>query len=243
MPKTPTQSQQGVQSQNIIRAAAEEFAERGFAWARVDEIARRAGVNKAMLYYHVGDKAALYEKVVLDGVADVTAYIKAGLSKETTPAGKIMAIAKAFEALGIAKPYLPRIILREMITGGGDLPAPALEAFGRMIQLERVILEEAAREGLFRRVNPLTFHILIVGGTMLHLVTRDVRERIKQLTVRSIPEPDAKPAEAVSSLLLEGLLARPRRARAREKEQTGGPRSLKGHSTKAHKIPSKEERV
>ena len=243
MPKAPARPQQGEQSQNIIRAAAEEFAERGFAGARVDEIAVRAGVNKAMLYYNVGDKAALYEKVVLDGVADVTAHIQEGLSKETTPAGKIRAIAKAFEALGVAKPYLPRIILREMITGGGDLPSPALEAFGRMIQLERVILEEAAREGLFRRVNPLTFHILIVGGTMLHLVTRDVRERIKQLTVRSIPEPDAKPAEAVSSLLLEGLLARPRRARAKEKEQTRGPRPLKGHSAKAHKVLPKEEQV
>ncbi len=140
-------------------------------------------------------------------------------------------------------PTCLEIILREMITGGGDLPSPALEAFGRIIQLERVILEEAAREGLFRPVNPVTFHILIVGGTMLHLVTRSVRARIKKLTVPPIPEPDAKPAEAVASLLLEGLLARPRRARATEKEQPGRPRSLKGHSAKAHKVLPKEEQV
>ena len=36
----------------ILAAAALEFAERGFAGARVDRIARRARVNKAMLYYH-----------------------------------------------------------------------------------------------------------------------------------------------------------------------------------------------
>ncbi|HSN67988.1 MAG TPA: helix-turn-helix domain-containing protein, partial [Thermoanaerobaculia bacterium] len=38
----------------ILTAAAAVFAEVGYAGARVDEIAERAGVNKAMLYYHVG---------------------------------------------------------------------------------------------------------------------------------------------------------------------------------------------
>ncbi len=243
MPKTSARPQQGNPGQSILRAAAEEFAERGFAGARVDEIARRAGVNKAMLYYHVGDKASLYEKVVLDGVAEVTVRLQEGLRKETTPEGKIVAIARAFEALGMAKPYMPRIILREMIAGGGDLPSPALAAFGRIIQLERVILEEAASEGIFRPVNPVTLHILVVGGTMLHLVTRGVRERIKKLTGPPIPEPRARPAEAVASLLLEGLLVRPRRARAKDKEQTRGPRSLKGHSAKARKVLPKKEPI
>jgi len=48
----------------IISAAAEVFAEKGFEGARVDEIARRAGINKAMLYYHLGDKKALYGAVL-----------------------------------------------------------------------------------------------------------------------------------------------------------------------------------
>lgn len=243
MPRTPARPQQGDPGQNILRAAAEEFAENGFAGARVDEIARRAGVNKAMLYYHVGDKAALYKKVVLDAVADLTAQIQQGLSTETTPEGKIRAIARAFEALGMAKPYVPRIMLREMVLGGRDLPSPALEAFGRIIQLEQGILEGAAREGRFCPVNPVTFHILIVGGTMLHLVTRGLRERIKKLIVPPIPEPDARPADAVADLLLEGLLARSPRERAKASQARKGHRALKGHSAKAHKIPSKEERV
>ena len=50
----------------ILAAAAEVFAEKGFDGAGVDEIARRAGVNKAMLYYHVGDKAALYGAVTIE---------------------------------------------------------------------------------------------------------------------------------------------------------------------------------
>ena len=48
----------------ILKAATKEFSEAGFAGARVDEIANRAGVNKATIYYHIGDKQALYAQVV-----------------------------------------------------------------------------------------------------------------------------------------------------------------------------------
>src|ERR1043165_8555852 len=44
----------------IMKAALEEFAHEGAAGARTDEIARRAGVNKALLYYYFKDKEGLY---------------------------------------------------------------------------------------------------------------------------------------------------------------------------------------
>lgn len=47
-----------------MAAATREFARHGFAGARVDRIARTARVNKQMLYYHIGDKAALYLAVL-----------------------------------------------------------------------------------------------------------------------------------------------------------------------------------
>src|SRR3977135_2767643 len=44
----------------ILKAALEEFSHEGAAGARTDEIARRAGVNKALLYYYFKDKEGLY---------------------------------------------------------------------------------------------------------------------------------------------------------------------------------------
>ena len=48
----------------IFRAAALEFAERGYEAAGTDRIATRARVNKAMLYYHFGSKRQLYLDVL-----------------------------------------------------------------------------------------------------------------------------------------------------------------------------------
>lgn len=44
----------------ILDAALEEFAERGYACARMEDIARRAGVAKGTLYLHFGDKEGLF---------------------------------------------------------------------------------------------------------------------------------------------------------------------------------------
>ncbi len=56
-----------VDEKTILKAAARVFAEKGWSGARVDEIAAEAGLNKAMLYYRVGDKEELYRRVVLQG--------------------------------------------------------------------------------------------------------------------------------------------------------------------------------
>lgn len=52
------------QRNRILRAAADVFAARGLAGARVDEIAAAAGVNKRLLYHYVGAKEQLFEAVL-----------------------------------------------------------------------------------------------------------------------------------------------------------------------------------
>lgn len=46
--------------ERIVDAAIAEFAAKGLAGARVDEVARRSGVNKTLLYHHIGNKDQLF---------------------------------------------------------------------------------------------------------------------------------------------------------------------------------------
>jgi TetR/AcrR family transcriptional regulator len=66
--------------ERILRAALAEFSAKGFAGARTDSIARRARVNKRMLYYCVGPKQALYREVLRRKIAEKSEAVK------TTPA-------------------------------------------------------------------------------------------------------------------------------------------------------------
>src|SRR6185295_11637750 len=68
----------------ILAAAAAEFGARGFAATSVDRIARRARVNKAMIYYHFPDKRALYTTIVREIYTTIAGRLRA-IAAESTP--------------------------------------------------------------------------------------------------------------------------------------------------------------
>ena len=72
-------------SQNrILEAAVIEFAENGFAGARIEAIAERAEINKRMLYQYFGNKEALYQAVLEKVYCDIW-EAEAGLSLDQLP--------------------------------------------------------------------------------------------------------------------------------------------------------------
>jgi len=55
----------------IGAAAREEFAKRGYAGARVEQIARRAGVNKQLLFYYYHSKRGLFQAVLTEAAGEL----------------------------------------------------------------------------------------------------------------------------------------------------------------------------
>lgn len=68
----------------IITAAQEEFARRGFDGARVDQIARRAGVNKQLLFYYYHSKRGLFQAVL----AQAAGQLERALGDLALPTGR-----------------------------------------------------------------------------------------------------------------------------------------------------------
>src|ERR1041385_6972338 len=67
----------------IIAAAREEFSKRGFAGARVEEIARRAAVNKQLLFYYYHSRRGLVQAVLEQSLGE----LEDALARVTSPAG------------------------------------------------------------------------------------------------------------------------------------------------------------
>ena len=99
---------------SILDAAAREFAETGFEGARVDRIADRAGSNKAMIYYHIGDKQALYSRVLHEVLGHTAARMEKNIQAAAGPREKLKAYIRSVGRTVIEHPYMPRIMMREM---------------------------------------------------------------------------------------------------------------------------------
>src|SRR3954462_11112976 len=87
MPKKTT-SAPGTRSR-ILATASDEFAAHGFAATTVDRIARRARVNKAMIYYHFPNKRALYTTIVRDRYTAITERMQAIAAEPLPPDRKL----------------------------------------------------------------------------------------------------------------------------------------------------------
>jgi AcrR family transcriptional regulator len=77
----PVKNNSGVATRNpersrerILAAALQEFADKGFAGARVDFIARRAAINKRMLYHYFGNKEGLFRAVLRRKITERQAW-------------------------------------------------------------------------------------------------------------------------------------------------------------------------
>jgi TetR/AcrR family transcriptional regulator len=185
----------------ILEAAGEVFAERGFGGAGVDEIARRAGVNKAMLYYHVGDKAKLFAEVVTTSVGRIRAAVGAAIAEQERPRDRFRAIPRAFVTTVRAHPYLPQLMLREIAAGGPNLPDSAFSEMAEVMRLTASTLEDGARRHSFRSVNPIVTHLMLVGSLMFMANALRLKDRVANKL--PIPPGAADDLETLADLMVD----------------------------------------
>src|SRR5438067_7163224 len=102
-----------VSPDRILAAAAVEFAARGFAGARVDRIARRAKVNKAMLYYHFKSKDRLYRALLRSVFTRAAERLQAIADADAPPAEKVDRAIDVIAAFIDEHAFFPSIMLRE----------------------------------------------------------------------------------------------------------------------------------
>jgi AcrR family transcriptional regulator len=195
-PPTPSEPRQ-----RILDAAAEVFAERGFGGAGVDEIARRAGVNKAMLYYYVGDKAALFGEVVSASVGRISEAVTEALAKTENPCDRLRAIPRAFVRTIRERPFLPQLMLREIAAGGPNLPPHVLERIAEVMSMTKGVLEDGLAIGAFRKVDPFVAHLILVGATMFMANALRMRQRIS--AVLRLPLQGADELEVLADQMVD----------------------------------------
>lgn len=189
----------------ILAAATEVFASIGFAGARVDEIAARAGVNKAMLYYHVGDKERLYATVLTETIDRVPPALRKALENVHTPAEKLKCVLDTLASFGTNHPHFVPIMLREIASGGATLPDEMLVRMAGVFRVVAEVLAEGMQEGAFRPVDPLLTHVTLVGSMIFLVASQPIRARIAKIA--GIPQEHSfeQLADHTYNLVLHGL--------------------------------------
>lgn len=150
----------------LLAAARREFAEKGLAGARVDDIAGRAGVNKQLVYHYFGDKDAIY-LAVLEWVYEEIRAQERKLNLEGLPPEKAIKklIESSFDHLAAHPDFV--VLLNDENRNGashvrGSRKLTAMHS--PLVDMVANILTEGVRAGVFRKgVNAMHLYISIAG--------------------------------------------------------------------------------
>ncbi|NIV12645.1 MAG: TetR family transcriptional regulator [Aliifodinibius sp.] len=100
--------------QQILEAAKQIFQERGFAGARMQEIADEADINKSMLHYYFRSKDKLFQKVFQDSIRQFFPEILKVLHADLELTPKIEKLVETYYEMFRKHPHLPRFVIHEM---------------------------------------------------------------------------------------------------------------------------------
>lgn len=194
----------------ILATAAEVFSTIGFDAARVDDIAERAGVNKAMLYYHVGDKQALYSAVLVETIDRAIAMLSPVAASALPPTEKLNRIIETLARFGSSNPVLIPIVLREVALGGANLPDEMIVKMSSVFNVVASVLRDGVEAGEFRKTDPLLTHVTLVGSVMFLVASRAVRARLVKVAGLAEPQHSADDLAAhIKSVFIDGIASEP----------------------------------
>jgi len=174
--RTPTAGSR----ERVFAAAAAEFAAKGYAGANMDRIARAARLNKAMIYYHFKNKAALYRAILRDMFGAVRTEVAAVAASGLEPGEKIRRYVEGIARAAEARPHFPPIWLRELAEGGEHVDAATLEYVRDVLTALGGIVNEGRRRGVFQPVNPMMLQAGIIAPLMFFLATARLRQKIER---------------------------------------------------------------
>ena len=161
----------------ICAAALAVFAEKGFAAAKLDEIARRAGVSKGTLYLYFKDKEDLFRAVVRDNVSPNIDSVRDAILAADLPFAQLapMFLARLSAVAG----SMPLGAVIKMVIGeSGNFPELARvwhdQVVGKALAVLVALIEKAQAKGEVRPGDPRLHAFSLMGPMLMGLIYREV---------------------------------------------------------------------
>src|ERR1035437_8565983 len=165
-------------ARRIVATAEKIFAEQGLAGARMDEIARAAKVNKALLYYYFRSKEELYRFVLEALLSQLRERVGPQGAGPISPIRRLAATADNFFDFVQRHPNYPRLIQREMMSRGPNVEWIVTEYYrplhGQLVGL----IEEGIAAGEFRRVDTRSTAFNVISVMVFDFAAAPVLSRI-----------------------------------------------------------------
>ena len=172
----------------ILDAALDEFSARGFAAARLDDVAKRAGVAKGTIYLYFADKESLFQELIRTKMVPVVGSLELAFGTELPLRAVVEQAIEIFvrEVYGTRR----REVIRLMISEGPRFPALAEfyyhEVLERLLKALRTLMRRAYERGELANDSLVRFPMLLGAPGIIAIVWNGLFDRFEPLDVRGL---------------------------------------------------------
>lgn len=194
----------------ILLAAKEVFIEKGKDGARMQEIADRAGVNKAMLFYYYTNKDLLYKEILKTNISQIFIHVQKIFISEIDPKKKIEQVVSAYFNFISENRDLPKLILREIASGGDNIKEVIMD-IKKNVPFDIphniiAMINESIKKNQFRKIDPQQTVISIVGMCLIYFIGKPILDAIFELEDDKEKQFLTKRKKSIIDLLENGIL-------------------------------------
>ena len=165
----------------ICAAALQVFAEKGFAAAKLDEIAKRAGVSKGTLYLYFKDKEQLFRAVIRDTVVPNVENMRADLIQTGIPFDQLIRFFFAQFAM-IASQVPIGAVAKMVVSESRNFPELAKvwhdEVVSKALGTVTALIEMAQAKGEVREGDARLHAFTLLGPMLMGLLYRETLEPV-----------------------------------------------------------------
>ncbi len=172
----------------ILDAALDEFSARGFAAARLDDVAARAGVAKGTIYLHFKDKESLFQELVRAKMVPVVGSLETVFGHDA-PLRAIVDIVVEFFVREVCETRR-KLVVRLVMSEGPRFPTLAefyyREVVARGLEAVRGLLRRAHERGELADDRLIRFPQLLAAPFMTAIIWSSLFDRFEPLDVRAM---------------------------------------------------------
>ncbi len=195
--------------ERILNAGLKEFSFRGYAGTRMDKIAIRAKINKAMLFYYFSSKENLYHEVLKHAVRSIIPKIRNIILLEQSPDGFLEKLPEVYIGFFTKNQDFVKMVAFDFVQRTDIVKAAFEQAIGKGFhqgpQLVLKKIEKWYEKGEISESDPLQFMINIVSLCLFAFIARPILETIFNQKIGD-EQFIQKRIKSVINLLKQGML-------------------------------------
>lgn len=161
----------------ILDTARQVFVEKGFDGARMQEIADKAGINKALLHYYFRSKRKLFEAIFDESIKKIVPKILEFMGASLPLADKIEGFVSSYIDILITEPHLPSFVLHELNRDPDRIGKMVLNSGIKPILIKNMFADQMNKDN-YSKIDPYQLIVNMLSLCIFPFVARPILQTV-----------------------------------------------------------------